>query len=97
MTILTMGLSCVLFVAMANFAGNMDPEFDARKNIPHGQFQLELEYDLRDTAYPQNNLDQILKSNPLNGELIEQNPSDSRCHVGQDTAYAGGISPRRIF
>ena len=32
----------------------------------------ELEYDLRDTAYPQNNLDQILKSNPLNGELIEQ-------------------------
>lgn len=72
MTILTMGLSCVLFVAMANFAGNMDPEFDARKNIPHGQFQLELEYDLRDTAYPQNNLDQILKSNPLNGELIEQ-------------------------
>ncbi len=72
MTIVTMGLSCVLFVSMANFAGNMDPSYDARKQIPHGQFQIELDYSLSDTAYPENNLDQILKSNPLESRQIRE-------------------------
>ena len=71
-TILTMGLSCVLFISMANFAGNMDASYDARKQLPYGQFQIQLDYSLNDTAYPDNNLDQILKNNPLAGGLTDE-------------------------
>lgn len=71
-TILTMGLSCVLFISMANFAGNMDASYDARKQLPYGQFQIQLDYSLNDTAYPENNLDQILKNNPLAGGLTDE-------------------------
>lgn len=70
-TICTMGLSCVLFVAIANFTGNMDEEYDARKTVEYGQFVISLDYSLRDTAYPENNLDQILKKNPLKANTIE--------------------------
>lgn len=70
-TILTMGLSCVLFVVMANYVGNIDTEYDARRNIEHGQFLLELDFSMNDKAYPENNLDVILKNNPLNKELME--------------------------
>lgn len=72
MTIVTMGLSCVLFVSMANFAGNMDAQYDARKQVAHGQFQIELDYSLNDTAYPENNLDSVLNENPLKGELADE-------------------------
>lgn len=71
-TVLTMGLSCVLFVVMANFVGNMDEEYDARRTVEYGQFKIELDYALRDRAYPENNLDSILRNNPLNAEVIEQ-------------------------
>ena len=37
-TILSMGLSCVLFVVAANFTGNVSTEYDARKQVPYGQF-----------------------------------------------------------
>lgn len=71
-TILTMGLSCVLFVVMANFVGNMDEEYDARRTVEYGQFKIELDYALRDRAYPENNLDSVLRHNPLSAEVIEQ-------------------------
>lgn len=71
-TIATMGLSCVLFVIMANLVGNMDEEYDARKNVPYGQFAVDLDYSTADTAYPENNLDQILKKNPLNHATVEK-------------------------
>lgn len=71
-TILTMGLSCVLFVILANCIGNMDSEYAARGEVECGQFQIELEYYLEDEAYPENNLDFILKHNPLNDRLIER-------------------------
>lgn len=71
-TIFTMGLSCVLFVIIANWTGNIDEEFAARENVKHGQFQIELDYSMTDKAYPENNLDSILKDNPLNQELMEE-------------------------
>lgn len=71
-TICTMGLSCVLFVTLASFIGNMKEEYEARKEIEYGQFQLELNYSVEDTAYPENNLDYILKKNPINTELLEK-------------------------
>lgn len=72
LTVLTMGLSCVMFVMLANCIGNMDAEYDARKNLEHGQFLLKLDYSLDDEAYPENNLDAILKENPLNEGFVSQ-------------------------
>lgn len=69
-TILSMGLSCVLFVVLANWLGNMDAEYAARDEVEHGQFELELRYNLKDEVYPENNLNHILEKNPLNDELI---------------------------
>lgn len=71
-TILSMGLSCVLFVVLANWLGNMDEKYMAREEVAHGQFQLELTFNLTDEAYPQNNLNHVLEDNPLNGELIQK-------------------------
>ena len=69
-TIIFMGLSCVLFVIAANFTGNVSTEYDARKEVPYGQFQIDLAYSTNDTAYPENNLDSILKNNPLDETLV---------------------------
>lgn len=71
-TICTMGLSCVLFVALCNLAGNMDNKFEARRYVEYGQFSLELDASLNDTAYPENNLFNIQKDNPLGEELQEK-------------------------
>lgn len=71
-TILTMGLSCVLFVVMSNFVGNMDEEYEARSQVEKGQFYISLEYSMNDKAYPENNLENILKNNPLNQETVEK-------------------------
>lgn len=71
-TIVTMGLSCVLFVVMANFAGNMDAEYDAKKSVESGKFEIALDYSMNDTAYPENNLESILKENPIDEELIKK-------------------------
>lgn len=71
-TILTMGLFCVLFVVMANFVGNMDEEYEARRSVEHGQFQIELDWSMNDKAYPQNNLENILKDNPLDSQTVEK-------------------------
>ena len=70
-TIFSMGLSCVLFVVIANFTGNVSTVYDARKTVPYGQFQIDLTYSTRDTAYPENNLDFILKQNPLDEILVD--------------------------
>lgn len=70
--ILQMGLSCVLFVVLANCVGNIDAEYDARNSVARGQFQIMLDYSLQDKAYPENNLDAILKNNPLNAELLRK-------------------------
>lgn len=71
-TIISMGLSCVLFVVIANFTGNVSTKYDARKQVPYGQFQIDLSYSINDKAYPENNLDSILKANPLDDELVEK-------------------------
>lgn len=71
-TIITMGLSCVLFIAFASFAGNMDTEYEARRDVEYGKFYLSLDYSKNDEAYPENNLDAILKKNPLGKQTIEK-------------------------
>ena len=72
-TILTMGLSCVLFVIISNYVGNIDTEHEARLSVNHGQFELQLDYSAEyDERYPENNLDTILTDNPLNDSMIEE-------------------------
>lgn len=71
-TMLTMGLSCVLLVVVMNCLGNIDIEYEARKEVPHGQFELSLDYTFYDSVYPENNLDIILSDNPLNQEFVEE-------------------------
>lgn len=72
-TILTMGLSCVLFVIISNYVGNIDTEHEARIAINHGQFELQLDYSQNyDEAYSEKNLDTILQNNPLNDSMIEE-------------------------
>lgn len=75
MTIISMGLSCVLFVIVANFTGNISIKHDARKQVPYGQFQIDLSYSTNDTAYPENNLDSILKNDPLDETLVKKSKS----------------------
>ncbi len=71
-TIISMGLSCVLFVVAANFTGNVSTRYDARKQVPYGQFQIDLMYSIDDAAYPENNLDAILKNDPLDEKLVDE-------------------------
>ncbi|NSD04975.1 ABC transporter permease [Dorea longicatena] len=72
-TILTLGLSCALFVIISNYVGNIDTEHEARLSVNHGQFELQLDYSSEyDERYPENNLDTILTDNPLNDSLIEE-------------------------
>lgn len=72
-TILTMGLSCLLFVTISNYVGNIDVEYEARKTIPYGQLELMLDTPWQwDEAYQENNLDYLLKDNPLSEVFMEQ-------------------------
>ena len=72
-TILTLGLSCALFVIISNYVGNIDTEHEARLSVNHGQFELQLDYSAEyDERYPENNLDTILTDNSLNDSLIEE-------------------------
>lgn len=66
-----MGLSCVLFVVAVNYTRNVDIEYAARQDLPFGQFQIDLSYSTTDTAYPENNLDSVLKENPLDAQLVK--------------------------
>ena len=71
-TIFTMGLSCVMFVVVANVAGNMDAEFDARKQVEKGDFYITLDCALDDTAYPENNLNHVQQQKLMSEEWLDQ-------------------------
>lgn len=71
-TIFTMGLSCVFFVIISNIASNLDAEYETRKDIRYGEFYISLNYSYDDKAYPEKNLDYLLKYNPLDEDFIEK-------------------------
>lgn len=85
-TICTMGLSCVLFVTLSSLAGNIDNEYEVRKStVEHGRFAIELDYDMNDEAYPENNLVNIQKENLLGTEFqqkIQQIPGVTSVTAG---------------
>ncbi len=69
-TILTMGLSCVLFVVISNIVSNMDSEKQARQDIEFGRFRIEIDGSLNDQTYPENNMNEIQKKQPFNSEFL---------------------------
>lgn len=71
-TILTMGLSCIFIVIIANIVGNMDGERQVREDLEHGRFRLELDYAFDDKAYPENNLYAIQQKEPFGADFIEK-------------------------
>ncbi len=71
-TILTMGLSCILFVVIANVAGNMSAERQAREDIEYGRFRIELDAKLDDKDYPENNLNEIQKQAPFDESFLNR-------------------------
>ncbi len=71
-TILTMGLSCVLFVVAANVVGNMDAEYAARNDVEKGDFHIEIDASLEDEAYPENNLNHVQQLGLMNPDWQKQ-------------------------
>lgn len=70
-TMMTMGLSCVLFMCLAGVLNSMRAEDTARWSIPAGDFRLGLDYSRNDRAYPEKNLDSLQKQNIFNDAFLE--------------------------
>lgn len=71
-TILTMGLSCVLFICVSAFLSSISAEDLARRNIPKGDFRISLDYALHDKEYPENNLNSLVQKNYFNDAFLAQ-------------------------
>lgn len=72
MTILTMGLSCVMFVVIANLCGNMNPAYEAKKDVKKGDFYLTLDTELDDKTYPGKNLNRVQKQGLMDDSVVEK-------------------------
>ena len=70
-TMVTMGLSCVLFMTLAGVMSSMSSEDIARRNIDRGDFRLSLDYSVNDKEYPENNLDSLQQENIFSKEFVE--------------------------
>lgn len=70
-TMVTMGLSCVLFMSMAGVLNSMSAEDIANRQLEGSDFKIDLEYALTDEEYPENNLENIAKNNPLSKEFVK--------------------------
>lgn len=71
-TILTMGLSCVLFICVSAVLSSVSAEDMARREIPEGDFRISLDYSLNDREYPENNLESLVQQNYFNDDFLAQ-------------------------
>ena len=71
-TIVTMGLSCVLFMSLAGVLSSACAEDMARMIIRTGDFQLGLDYERNDKEYPERNLDSLQQKNFFNKEFLQE-------------------------
>ena len=71
-TIVTMGLSCVLFMSFAGTLNSMSALDQARYYIPEGDFKLHLDCNWNDKEYPENNLDTLQTQNLFGGKLLDR-------------------------
>lgn len=71
-TILTMGLSCVLFICVSAVLSSVSAEDMARREIPEGDFRISLDYSLNDREYPENNLESLVQQDYFNDDFLTQ-------------------------
>jgi len=71
-TILTMGLSCVVFICVSAVLSSVSAEDMARREIPEGDFRISLDYSLNDKEYPENNLESLVQQNYFNDNFLAQ-------------------------
>ncbi len=71
-TMVAMGLSCVLFMSIAGILNSTRAEDIANRELSGSDFRISLDYALDDEAYPENNLDKISQDNPLSAGLMKQ-------------------------
>lgn len=71
-TIFVMGLSCILFVTISSLTSSIDPGYAARNIVEFGDYQIELNYNNSDQVYTENNLDEIIKKNPITDDVIAE-------------------------
>lgn len=71
-TILTMGLSCVMFIVIANLGGNMDPAYEAGKDVKKGDFYITLDTELNDETYPEKNLNRVQQQRLMDKKVTDQ-------------------------
>lgn len=71
-TIMTMGLSCVLFMSLAGVGGSMTALDYARHSIPEGSFRLYLDCEWNDREYPENNFDALQTQNLFGDSLTQK-------------------------
>lgn len=71
-TILTMGLSCVMFIVIANLGGNMNPAYEAGKDVKKGDFYITLDTGLDDKTYPEKNLNRVQQQKLMDKDMTDQ-------------------------
>lgn len=71
-TMVTMGLSCVLFMSLAGTMNSMNAMDYARHTVPEGSFRLYLSCDWNDREYPENNFDTLQQQNLFGESLLEK-------------------------
>ena len=71
-TMVTMGLSCVLFMSMAGVLNSMSAEDVADRELAGNDFKISIDYALEDEEYPENNLENIIKNNPFSEDFVQQ-------------------------
>lgn len=71
-TIMTMGLGCVLFMSLAGTMNSMNAIDYARYTVPEGSFRLYLNCDWNDKEYPENNFDTLQQQNLFGESLVQK-------------------------
>lgn len=71
-TILTMGLSSVLFIVVANMGASISVADLARQNVEKGDFTVSMDYRISDDTYPENNLYAKQARGLLNDGFVEK-------------------------
>lgn len=71
-TMVTMGLSCILFMSMAGILNSMSADDIADRQLEGSDFRISMDYDLNDDTYPENNLENINKNNPFSEDMLRK-------------------------
>ena len=71
-TILTMGLSCVLFICVSSVLSSVSAEDLARRNIDQGDFRISMDYSHHDREYPENNLDSLVQQEYFSDSFLSE-------------------------